>query len=500
MKIFGSNALKVIPGLVIFTGLLFPRSQVSFAETAEWPQFRGPGGNAIAENQSIPLTFGPEDNVRWKTPLPPGHSSPCIWDDRIFLTGHDGTLLKMICLRRSDGKILWEQEREIAGIPRYEHVAGDPANPTPATDGNRVVFFFDDPGLIVTDMDGSILWEKKLPSTGNDYSYGASPILDRGRIYLNLDGGIASSLVCFDAATGDEIWSAPRPEHIVSFCTPYVLEHQGARLILAGGSGRLDAYDAETGASKWTVGSLPIFLCPSPVAAEDMVVFGGWTTAHAGGQERIQSAFDEKSGVSPEAMRDPDAFFAQFDKNQDGKLTVDEFPESRARDAFNFIDKNRDGFVEMDEWAPAYENKPAVPGRNVMLGIATGGSGDITGTHVRWALTRGLPYVASPLAYRGRVYLVATGGFVTCVDTATGKPIFQKERLGVGGEYFATPVAVGEHIIVCAQRGTVFLIQVGDQLKVILRADLGEALFATPAAVDDTLYIRSENHLWAFGG
>ena len=469
------------------------------AATPQWPQFRGPGGNAIAVGQTIPLTFGPEKNVRWKVALPSGHSSPCIWGDRIFLTGHAGTTLKMICVQRTDGKILWERERTISKLPTYEHVAGSPANSTPATDGQRVVFQFDDYGVVVTDLAGELIWEQKFAPTGNAFSYGASPILDDGNLYLNRDGSLDSSLLCLDVATGKERWKAARPDAIGSFCSPYVLNDGGAKQILAGGSGRLEAFDARTGASVWQVSGLPAFICPSPSAGDGMIVFGGWTTAHVAGRTRIESVFDGDSGVSAASMKDPAAFFAQFDVNKDGKLSVDEFPRSRARDAFNFMDKNKDGFVDMAEWAPIYTEQVSLPGRNVILGIAAGGNGDVTATHVKWEATKGLPYVSSPLVHRGRVYFVKAGGFLSCVDLKTGQAHYDSERLGVAGEYYATPVAVGDHIIVCAQRGSVLVLQDGNELKVAARNELGESIFATPAVVSNTLYLRGENTLWAFG-
>ena len=64
-----------------------------------WPRFRGPNGSGVSESGSFPAVFGPETNVVWKTKLPTGHSSPCIWDDRIILTGYDGeNLLTIVCL------------------------------------------------------------------------------------------------------------------------------------------------------------------------------------------------------------------------------------------------------------------------------------------------------------------------------------------------------------------------------------------------------------------
>ena len=120
-------------------------------------------------------------------------------------------------------------------------------------------------------------------------------------------------------------------------------------------------------------------------------------------------------------------------------------------------------------------------------------------THVKWEVTKGLPYVSSPLVHRGRVYFVKAGGFLSCVDLKTGQAHYDSERLGIAGEYYATPVAVGDHIIVCAQRGSVLVLQDGNELKVAARNELGESIFATPAVVSNTGYLRGENTLWAFG-
>ena len=81
--------------------------------SARWTQFRGPNASGIADDQAdVPVEFGPEKNVLWKTELPPGASSPCIWDDHIFLTGFEKTAkkLEVICIDRSEGKVLWRRD------------------------------------------------------------------------------------------------------------------------------------------------------------------------------------------------------------------------------------------------------------------------------------------------------------------------------------------------------------------------------------------------------
>lgn len=479
--------------LVAATGLALA------APVPSWPQFRGPGGNSVAVDQTIPVEFGPNKNLRWKIATPIGHSSPCIWGDRLFLTGHNGPILKMLCYRRSDGKLLWEKNRSINRIPVYEHVAGDPSNPTPATNGRQVVFVFDDYGVVALDLEGNDLWEKQLAPTGNSYSYGASPVIDDDRVYLNRDGGLDSSLLCLDAATGESKWRTERTPAVVSFCTPYVWSDGGRKLLLAGGSGRLEAYEPDTGTPVWKVTGLPFFVCPSPVAGGGLVFWGGWTTAHVAGRSRVESAFGEEVALTPEEAAQPKAFLDRFDRNHDGRIEANELPPSRARDAFNFLDKDKNGYVEKSELEILFSEGHVAPGRNVVVAVAGGGRGDVTKSHVKWEMLKGLPYVASPLYHRGRVYLAKTGGFFTCLEAATGKALYESERLGVAGEYYATPVAVGDRLVLCAERGTVLIVKAGDTFEVLARNEIGDGIAASPAVVDNTLYVRGDRFLWAFG-
>ncbi|MDX6270956.1 MAG: hypothetical protein QOD28_2179, partial [Acidobacteriota bacterium] len=74
-----SGALLIAP--VVMTFALFA---ATVASAEDWPQFRGPNGSGVAESTGLPEVFGPEKNVVWKTPLPPGHSSPVLTRDRVF--------------------------------------------------------------------------------------------------------------------------------------------------------------------------------------------------------------------------------------------------------------------------------------------------------------------------------------------------------------------------------------------------------------------------------
>src|SRR5262245_18073565 len=60
----------------------------AIANDSEWPRFRGPNGTGVSGATNLPVEFGPEKNVVWKTSLPPGHSSPVLARTRIYLTAH----------------------------------------------------------------------------------------------------------------------------------------------------------------------------------------------------------------------------------------------------------------------------------------------------------------------------------------------------------------------------------------------------------------------------
>ena len=74
----------------LFAGALSAAALAALCSGAEWSQFRGPNAAGVADAAKLPVQFGPAKNVIWKTPLPPGHSSPVIWGHRIFLTAAEG--------------------------------------------------------------------------------------------------------------------------------------------------------------------------------------------------------------------------------------------------------------------------------------------------------------------------------------------------------------------------------------------------------------------------
>jgi outer membrane protein assembly factor BamB len=205
--------------------------------------------------------------------------------------------------------------------------------------------------------------------------------------------------------------------------------------------------------------------------------------------------------LTEEEANDPNFIFKRFDANGDRKIAQDELPNSRSRDAFNFVDRDRDGFWSVPELAALGSGNKA-PGRNVMVAVEAGHQGELTekkGVVWTYERSKALPYVPTPLLMDGRIHLVKSGGVVTCLDASSGEAVYGPVRSGVSGEYYASPVAWGDRILLCSQRGTVLILAAGDKFDVLAKNDLGEEIHATPAIVDGTLYLRTSEHLWAIG-
>ena len=464
-----------------------------------WPQFRGPGGRCVADDTRIPSAFGPGEKVRWKTEIPGGHSSPCIADGRIFLTGFADGKNVALGIDQASGKVLWT--KTFPAIPATVTVHPDavPALPTAVSDGELVVFYFGDWGLVAFDLDGEELWRRPLPNPRYAFGIGTSPILFEGMLILQRDGGPEAAILCFDVSDGTELWRIDRFGYGESHGTPFLWNNEDRAELVLGGTNKLCSYDPATGELLWSVDGLTNFPCTTPVADADTLYFAAWSTPNATGRTFWEEAFNRSLEVTDAEVADPALLFARLDANKDGKIVESEVPECRAKDAFLFLDRNGTGAWELEEIVGAGQDS-SVPGANLMVAVARGAAGDASKSHVRWTAKRGLPYVSSPLCYRGRIWLFKSGGNVTCLDAKTGKTIFDRDRLSDRSEYYLSPVGAAGRVIAGSAEGTLYVLDAdAGELVVQHTVQFDEELFATPAVLDGTLYVRTKSTLWAFG-
>lgn len=126
------------------------------------------------------------------------------------------------------------------------------------------------------------------------------------------------------------------------------------------------------------------------------------------------------------------------------------------------------------------------------------GAGDIKGTDkVAWVIDHDTPDIASPLLSSQRLYFhKGKSGQLSCVDAVTGKPHYIAQRIPGLDSMYASPIAAGGYVYLTGRNGTTVVINDADELKIVATNTVDEIVGATPAPVDNQLFIRGEKHLF----
>ncbi len=251
---------------------------------ADWPEFRGPTRDGVSTAKNVPVEWSATENIVWNQEIPgSGWSSPVLVDGKLYLTTATGTAdagdvsLRAICVDAKDGRILWDVEaiRPDVEAAKIMHEKNSLASATPIVDSGRVYVHFGHMGTAALDLAGNVLWRqtdlKYTPMHGN----GGSPTLVDGLLVFSGDGDKEPFIAALDSSTGALRWKVPRVTDAgktFSFCTPIVIEVDGAKQIISPGSGMAGAFDPRDGRELWRVNYGQGFsVVPRPVFADGLL-------------------------------------------------------------------------------------------------------------------------------------------------------------------------------------------------------------------------------------
>lgn len=459
---------KFIGILVVLTACLFGWScaQETAAEKAEtqkieetttiWPQFRGYRATGIATGQDLPLTWDVKTgtHILWKTPIPGlGHSSPVVWEDKVFVTTAEGEGKKahlkvgsygsspenpekfthhyrLYCLDRKTGEIVWERTA-YSGEPKVaRHVKSSHANSTPATDGERVLAFFGSQGLFCYNMDGDLLWTKDLGYLDAgafdvpeiQWGFGSSPIIHEDKVVVLCDVNNQSFIAQLDLETGEEVWRTLRDEN-PTWGTPTIYEAPNRTHIIVNGYLHMGSYDFESGEEIWWMrggGDIPV---PTPVIAHGLIFI---TNAHGRMRPVYAIRLDARGDISLEP-------------------------------------------------------------------------GQTSNEYIPWFYPRNGGYQPTPIVWGDYLYVCENNGVLTCYEATTGKVMYREKIGGNISSYSASPVAADGRLYFSDEYGNIHILNASPEYEHLAMNAMEETCMASPAISGQILFIRARSHLYAIG-
>lgn len=263
--------------------------------TNDWPCWRGPKANGVADGRTLPIRWSKTENIRWSVKLPGwGTSSPVVYGDRVFVTSHvsegDKKALLTLCFDRKDGKELWRHDFGF-GVNQPTHKKSNLAVNTPAVTKDAVYVAFGNADIARYTHDGKLVWVSRYLAKFGDpkmaWGYGISPVvLDDSVLFSWHHHKGPCFVIGLDPAKGDIAWKKERPIG-TAHATPLLVDHHGQKDILVPGQNRLTAFDAKTHAELWQFGTgqgpYNGEIISSPVYGDGMVFVQLWreTKIHA---------------------------------------------------------------------------------------------------------------------------------------------------------------------------------------------------------------------------
>jgi outer membrane protein assembly factor BamB len=435
-----STLFKSIVAAFIVTGM----SSTTRAEN--WPQWRGPRGDGVSLEKKIPTKFSKTEGVRWRTPMPgQAGATPCVWEDRVYVTSSDKDDLVLLCIDIADGKVRWSRK---VGTGNQDARAGEgnSASPSPCTDGEHVWVLFGTGALACYSKEGNEVWKLDINERFGklDIQFGltSTPVLDGNHLYLQLIHGPMKMddltrtglIVQLDKKTGKTNWQVERKtdakfECKHSYASPVLYRDGNTEYLIAHGADCVTGHALSDGKELWRFGLLngPTKINPK--------------------QNDPTFRFVASPGIAP------------------GSDTI---------------------------IVPTAKEGPAIALKASALSGESSSRADV----VRWVESR-TPDVSIPVIVDGLVYMLHKDGKLQCIELATGKELYMNRTYS--GQHRSSPTWIDGHLYYGSNDGHFTVVKAGREFEIVNTVEFGEAITASVAATNGTLLIRSYDALYAIG-
>jgi outer membrane protein assembly factor BamB len=113
-----------------------------------------------------------------------------------------------------------------------------------------------------------------------------------------------------------------------------------------------------------------------------------------------------------------------------------------------------------------------------------------------WEYIDDLSEVSSPLATKDFVFMAASYGTVTCLDSKTGERLWLED---FDEGFYSSPMLVGDLVYVMDVEGVMSIFKADKEFQLIGQNALGENAVSIPAFMHDRIYIRGMENLYCIG-
>ena len=446
------------------------------AKATYWPRFRGPDSNPVSDNPNLPVKWSRTENVEWVADVPGvGWSSPVVWGTRVFMTAATSDRpMKPPALGTEFGN-------EYIAELRKQGLSSDEINKRVwARDREMPEDIVIRLMLFCYDLEsGRQLWQREIyhgrPRSGrhvkNSFA-SETPVTDGNRVYAYFtDYG----LYAFDF-DGAPVWSTPFPRQatIRDYGTGASPALYRDRLFVLNDNEEhsfLAAFDVRTGKEVWRT-----------TRKVEPVRKTGWSTPFVWENDQRTEVVTLGPGVAISYGLDGRELWRL---NRMGAVAI------QSPFAWN-------GILFMTSGTSGDTNKPIVA-------IRPGGSGDITpaepetsNAHVVWyERIAGGTYLPTPVIYKNALYVLYDKGIFSRYKVESGERVFRSRIAPEASAFTASPWAYDGKIFLLSEEGNTYVVDAGEEFRLLGVNRLDEFALATPAIVGDRLLIRTQNRLYS---